>query len=113
MLDAITDFWKPVKRANQTRLKPEELQIGSVIGFGMVPQPNLSGRRLTISAINTYKFGNDILTSFVLVQDADAGASMIIAQTGEEQYIAMSRRLSISERNKLFVHEDIEAVIAS
>jgi hypothetical protein len=114
MLDAIADFWKPVKRLQaQNRLKSEELQIGSVIGFGFVPQPSLSGRRLTVTAINTYKFGPDILTSFVLSQDKDAGASMIIAETGGEHYIAMSRRMSISDRNKLFVHEEIEAVIKS
>ncbi len=112
MLDAIADFWKPVKRLQaQMRLKAEELQIGSIIGFGFVPQPSLSGRRLTVTAINTYKFGPDILTSFVLTQDKDAGASMIIAETGGEQYIAVSRRISISDRNKLFTHEDIEAAI--
>jgi len=112
MLDAIADFWKPVKRLQaQMRLKPEELQMGSIIGFGFVPQPSLSGRRLTVTGINTYKFGPDVLTSFVLSQEKDAGASMIIAETGGEQYIAMSRRISISDRNKLFTHEDIEAVI--
>ncbi len=112
MLEAIADFWKPVKRLQaQMRLKPEELQIGSIIGFGFVPQPALSGRRLTVTAINTYKFGPDILTSFVLSQEKDAGASMIIAETGGEQYIAVSRRISISDRNKIFNHEDIEAAI--
>lgn len=113
MLDAIADFWKPVKRMqSQMRLKPEELVIGSIVGFGFVPQPSLSGRRMTVTAINTYKFGTDILTSFVLSQEKDAGASMIIAETGGEQYIAMSRRISISDRNRLFTHEDIDAVIS-
>jgi len=112
MLDAIADFWKPVKRLqSQTRLKPEELQMGSVVVFGFVPQPSLSGRKLTVSGINTYKFGPDILTSFILSQEQDSGASMIIAETGGEQYIAMSRRISISDRNRLFTHDDIETVI--
>ena len=112
MLDAIADFWKPVKRLQaQMKLKTDELQVGSVIVFGFVPQPSLSGRRFTVTAINTYKFGADILTSFVLSQDKDAGASMIIAETGGEQYIAVSRRLSAIDRNKIFSQEDIDAVI--
>lgn len=114
MLDAIADFWKPVRRAPaQVKLKPEELQIGSTVGFGFVPQPNLSGRRLTVVAINTYQFGADILTSFVLTQEKDAGASMIIAETGGEQYIAISRRISIADRGKIFNAEDIEKVIGT
>lgn len=114
MLDAIADFWKPVRRLQaSTRLKPEELHIGSAIVFGFVPQPNLSGRKLTVNGINTYKFGPDILTSFVLTQEQDTGVSMIIAETGGEHYLAISRRISISDRNRLFAHEDVEAVIAS
>jgi len=114
MLEAIADFWKPVKRlAAQAKLKVEDLQVGSTIGFGLVPQPTLSGRRLTVTAINTYKFGTDILTSFVLSQEKDAGVSIIVAETGGDQYIAISRRISMSDRNKLFSHEEIEALITS
>lgn len=114
MLDAIADFWKPVKRLQaQMRLKPEELQVGSVIVFGFVPQPSLSGRKMSVTGINTYKFGPDILTSFVLSQDHDVGASMIIAETGGEQYLAISRRISISDRNRLFNHEDVERIISN
>ena len=113
MLDAIADFWKPVKRLQaQAKLKTEELQVGSVLVFGFVPQPSLSGRRFTVTAINTYKFGHDILTSFVLSQDKDAGASMIIAENNGEQYIAVSRRLSAIDRNKIFSQEDIDTVLS-
>lgn len=112
MLEAIADFWKPVKKLQASaRLKPEELQIGSIIGFGFVPQPTLSGRRLTVTGINTYKFGPDILTSFVLSQENDTGAAMIVAETEGEQYIAISRRVPVADRAKIFNAEDIEAVV--
>lgn len=112
MLDAIADFWKPVKRLQaQMKLKTEELQVGSVLVFGFVPQPSLSGRKFTVTAINTYKFGADVLTSFVLSQEKDAGASMIIADTGGEQYIAVSRRISVADRNKIFSADDIDTVV--
>ena len=113
MLEAIADFWKPARKAPvQVKLKTDELHIGSTIGFGFVPQPNLAGRRLTVTAINTYKFGTDVLTSFVLSQEKDAGVSMIIAEMGDEQYVAVSRRISIADRGKIFNHEDIDAVTA-
>ncbi|MDX2073759.1 MAG: hypothetical protein SFX19_05265 [Alphaproteobacteria bacterium] len=112
MLEAIADFWKPVKRLQaQVKLKTEELQVGSALVFGFVPQPTLSGRRFTVTAINTYKFGPDVLTSFVLSQDRDAGASMIVADNGSEQYLAVSRRIAGSDRSKIFQEGDIDAVV--
>ena len=112
MLDAIADFWKPVKKAPAAaKMKPEELQLGSAVGFGFVPQTTLSGRRLTVTAINSYRFGEDTLTSFVMSQEKDAGASMIVATADGEQYLAISRRISITDRSKLFNQEDLDAVI--
>ena len=70
MLEALADFWKPTKKAQNTpNVRAVDLQIGSTIGFGFVPQTTLSGRRFTVTAINTYKFGSDVLTSFVLSQE--------------------------------------------
>lgn len=112
MLDALSDFWKPMKKNQQPeKLKPEQLQVGSSIGFGFVPQPSLSGRRLTVSNINTYQFGEETLTSFVLAQDKDAGVSMIVAESEGEQYLAISRRVSISDRMRMFDGKDLENIM--
>lgn len=110
MLDALSDFWKPLKKtpAAQEKLRPEQLQIGSAIGFGFVPQTSLSGRRLEVAAINTYRFGEETLTSFVLTQEKDAGVSMIVAESEGEQYLAISRRLTINDRMKMFNSQDLE-----
>lgn len=113
MLDVIADFWKPVKKAPQTEtLKPELLQTGSSLGFGFVPQAMLSGRRLTISAINTYLFGEESLTSFVLSQDKDPSVSMIVAESDGEYYLAISRRISLIDRTKLFDEQELESVMS-
>lgn len=102
MLDALSDFWKPMKKNQQPeKLRPEQLQMGSTLGFGFVPQANLSGRRLTVSAINTYQFGEESLTSFVLSQDTESSVSLIVAESEGEQYLAISRRISIGDRMKL------------
>lgn len=113
MLDVIADFWKPVKKAPQPEsLKPELLQIGSSMGFGFVPQAMLSGRRLHITAINTYLFGEESLTSFVLSQDKDPSVSMIVAESEGEYYLAISRRIALSDRARLFDEQELETVMS-
>ncbi|MCE2927710.1 MAG: hypothetical protein LW823_08735 [Rickettsiales bacterium] len=114
MLDALSDFWKPMKKNQQVeRLQPDQLQVGSVIGFGFVPQPSLNGRRLSITHINTYQFGDEALTSFVLSQDQDAGVSMIVAESEGEQYLAISRRIPAGDRMKMFDAKDLDLVMTS
>jgi DedD protein len=113
MLDVIADFWKPVKKIPpQEKLQETQLQIGSSIGFGFVPQALLSGRRLSVSAVNTYQFGIETLTSFVLSQDRDPSVSMIIAESEGEQYLAISRRVPLEERLKLFDTFELENILA-
>jgi len=117
MLDVIADFWKPAKKNQaQEPLKPEQLQTGSSLGFGFVPQAILSGRRLYINGINTYQFGEESLTSFVLTYDKETtsstpGVSMIVAESEGEHYLAISRRIPIADREKLFDKEELNAVM--
>jgi len=117
MLDVIADFWKPSKKPqSQEKLQPELLQLGSSLGFGFVPQAILSGRRLHVTAINTYQFGEEALTSFVLTQDKDTGASalsvsMIVAESEGEYYLAISRRISLNDRMRLFDGTELESVM--
>ena len=103
MLESLTDFWKPSKKGQgKEKLDPKQLQVGSTIGFGFVPQAILSGRRLTVTAINTYQFGEEALTSFILTQEKDPGVSMIVAESEGEQYLALSRRIPTNDRMKMF-----------
>jgi hypothetical protein len=113
MLDVIADFWKPVKKVQpQEKLQPELLQVGSSLGFGFVPQAILSGRRLHVSTINTYQFGEEALTSFVLTQDKDPGVSMIVAESEGEYYLAISRRISLNDRMKLFDGQELGNIMS-
>lgn len=112
MLDVITDFWKPVKKPG-TQEKPDvdRLQVGSAITFANVPQALLSGRKFKVTAVNTYQFGDERMTSFVLAQDKEESVSMIIASADGEQYLAISRRIPFSDRMKLFDPSELEAVV--
>lgn len=111
MLDALSDFWKPMKKSQGEKLQADQLQIGSAIVFGFVPQASLSGRRLQVTAVNTYQFGAESLTSFVLLQDRDPGISMIVAESDGEQYLAISRRITISDRIKMFNSAELENIM--
>lgn len=114
MLEAIADFWKPVKKAPPPpKLRINDLQIGSTVSFGYVPQAILSGRKLTVTAINSYQFGQDVLSSFVLSQEKNGDVSMIIAEAQGDQYLAISRRISADDRNKLFNENSIDEIISS
>lgn len=111
MLEAITDFWKPVKKTAQAaKYKLTDMQIGSVVTFGYVPQVALSGRKLTVTAINSYQFGQDVLTSFVLTNEKDTDISMIVAEAQGEQYLAISRRISEADRTRLFDTDSIKEI---
>lgn len=114
MLDVIADFWKPVKKVQQQeKLQESQLQVGSSIGFGFVPQALLSGRRLTVSGINTYQFGAENLTSYVLSQDREPSVSMIVAEADDDQYLAISRRIPLEERARLFDAMDLESTLTN
>ena len=112
MLEAISDFWKPVKKSQgKEKIQPGQLQIGTTVGFGIVPLASLSGRKLTVTAINTYQFGNETLTSFALGQDRESNVSLILAESEGEQYLALSRRLAITDRAKMFESQDLENIL--
>lgn len=112
MLDVITDFWKPVKKAgSQEKLDLGRLQVGSIVTFGTVPQALVSGRRFEVTGINTYQFGDERMTSFVLSQNKDDSVSLIVANAEGEQYLAISRRIGFTDRMRMFDTAELEAVV--
>jgi hypothetical protein len=121
MLEAITDFWRPTKKSpTQEKARIADLQIGTVISFGFMPQMVLSSKKLLVSSVNTYQFGADVLTSFVISRGKDynkssdipTDVSMIVADAQGEQYLAISRRLSGAERAKLFAENAVKDVVS-
>src|SRR5262245_11416748 len=112
MLDVITDFWKPVRKAvTAESLRLSQLQPASRIQFGAMPQALLSEKRVEVSRVNTYQFGAETLTSFVLAQTDQPDVAMIVAEADGEHYLALSRRLSAGERATLFDEDALKAVM--
>lgn len=111
MLDVITDFWKPVKKAApQEKPDLDRLQVGSQIGFGFVPQQMLSGRRFKVTGINTYQFGDERLTSFVLSHEKEDAVSMMVLSGDGEQFLSISRRIPFADRMRMFDPAELDAV---
>lgn len=112
MLDAISDFWKPSKKPtlSEHQANLSDLKIGASIGFGFMPQSLLSGKRREVVGINTYVFGEERLTSYVLGEGEDKTVSMIVAD-GEEPYLAISRRLQFAERMRMIENAELLALI--
>lgn len=114
MLDAISDFWKPSRKdSGSETIDSDAIRPGSHIGFGFIPQAELSGKRISVEAVNTYIFEPDRMTSFVLGVEGDASISLIVANSGQEKYIALSRKIPFAERAKLFDNTELLACMGS
>lgn len=75
------------------------LAVGCTVGFGFIPQRNISGCRMTIKAANTYLFGNDTFKAFVL--DSEGGDVNLIVTEDEhtgDSYLSISQRIE----NRIF-----------
>lgn len=111
MLDVITDFWKPVKKSAAVDAPDvTSLRLGSAIAFGTVPQGLLSGNRFRVAGVNTYQFGDERMTSFVLSGATEDNVSLIIASADGEPYLAISRRVPLADRMRMFDPTELEAV---
>jgi hypothetical protein len=115
MLDAISDFWKPSRKSTESSITADlsALKAGASVGFGFMPQILLSGKRRTVQAVNTYQFGSETLLSYVLADGSDQSVSLIIADSGTEPYLAISRRLQFAERMRMFENAELLAMIAN
>lgn len=83
--------------------KLTNLGPGSVIGFtALCPLPQLAGRKATITQVRTYRFGEDITTSYAMRVDEADGFSLTVAEDAEGYYLAVSRELSAAEQDSWF-----------
>ena len=111
-VDVITDFWKPARRQRMVEaMRVDDLREGCHITFGVLPQNRISQQQLEITTINTYQFGSELLTSFQLALKGESVASLIIAGSKGDQYLALSRRLNEEEKANLFQSHALQQII--
>jgi len=83
------------------------LHAGSAVGFGFLPQRNISGCRMTVKAINTYTFDDDMFPSYVL-DNGENDINLIIAKDEEsgEAHLSLSQRVEERLFSMLFLSKD-------
>lgn len=85
------------------RLSLSDLHVGCTVGFGFMPQRNISGCRLPVKAVHTYNFGEDSFLTYVL--DNDEKDINLIVTTDEhlkETHLSLSQRIDDAVFANLF-----------
>lgn len=88
---------KPSARENAQiadALTLADLHVGCMVGFGFVPQKNISGVRICVTEINSYLFDAESFIAYRL-EGGDADINLIIADESEpaRTYLALSQRI--------------------
>jgi len=93
---------KPAPAGDAVRLA--DLHEGCVVGFGFMPQKNISGRRIPLTQVNSYLFDDDSFLAYRL-QDDGIDMNLIVAD-GDDQahrYLALSQPVEPRLFRSLFV----------
>lgn len=92
------------------RVNLSNLRCGSTVGFGFLPQRNISGCRMTVKSINSYIFDEDEFLSYVL-DNADTDINLIISIDPEtdEQILTLSQRIERRLFPMLFLSNEPES----
>lgn len=88
-----------------------DLETGSILQFGAMPQELLSGARVTIGLHGSYAFGNDHYLSHTLDIEDGVTCHLIVAQTEEGRHLAISRLIDEDMQDRLFGAQSLEAVV--
>jgi len=92
------DEEQPVRELNHAR----DLQVGDIVKFRYLPQSDLSNQQFEVNSINTYDFEDRNLTEFVLKGNQPELIFMTVDETGDEPFLALSKKISRDVVEKLF-----------
>lgn len=98
MKNLIKDYTTP---ANLVKIA--ELHAGCVVGFGFVPQKNISGKRIPVSQVNSYLFETDSFAAYRL-ENGSIDINLIVADDDDPtgSYLALSQRIDTPLFSGLF-----------
>jgi len=85
------------------RLGLSDLHTGCTVGFGFMPQRNISGCRMTVKAVNTYMFGEETFLAYVLDNDGtDVNLIVTTDETSKQTHLSLSQRIDAGIFSALF-----------
>ena len=117
MFDIMKSLLKDKNEHNKINFA--NISVGYSVGFGFLPQRNISGCRLNIEEVNSYLFENDSFIAYRLKNDI-ADINLII--TNDEKDLALSQRIkpqlfsplfSIQPEEWFLMNEDDEVEVSN
>lgn len=100
------EIMKILRKDNYTsgeKIGISKLYPGCAVGFGFLPQKNISGCRMTVKTVNTYSYGDEIFLVYVL-SDEEKEVNLIITRDDEigEPVLSLSQRIDEKLFSALF-----------
>ncbi|HEU5048555.1 MAG TPA: hypothetical protein VFT64_12015 [Rickettsiales bacterium] len=91
-------------RAGLSSLKP-----GCTVGFGFIPQRNISGCRMEVKAVQSYMFGDDTFLAYTLT-DENSEINLIAARDtdSDNMYLSLSQKIESRLFPMLFLSKQPE-----
>ncbi len=81
---------------------PRDLQLGDIIKFRYLSQPDLSNQQFEVKQINTYDFEDRNLTEFVLRGVAAEPIYLTVNEYEDEPFLSISRKINKDMVAQLF-----------
>ena len=102
------DRWR--KPAPRRLVGPADLDVGDIVRFKIYAPGMLAGSRMTVEAVNTYRYEGENETEFVLRGEAPRTVFMSVEDTDEGERLWLSTRLRQAEIESLFDADGLAAI---
>ncbi|MEI6730127.1 MAG: hypothetical protein WCL30_02615 [Pseudomonadota bacterium] len=79
-----------------------DLHVGCEIGFGLMPQKNISAIRMRVSQVNSYMFAGDNFVAYLLENNQTKVNLIITEDENGKEYLALSMKLPENIFSQLF-----------
>ncbi len=89
---------------------PADLDVGDIVRFKLYAPGMLAGSRLTVEAVNTYRYDGEDETEFVLRGEAPRTVFMSVEDGDDGERLWLSTRLRQAEIESLFDADELAAV---
>jgi len=92
---------------------PRDLNLGDIIKFRYLAQPELSNKQFQIASINTYDFEDRKQTEFALSGDTTNKLFLIVDDNDDDTFLSISRKISRPEVENLFSLDEFAEIFDS
>lgn len=111
MLDLIRKIFPANRPASRALTRPNDLHIGDILTFGLLPQPSLSGKNFQVTGIDTYDFKQGSFPVFTL--EGDSGQAVYLSERNNEgeRYLSIRRKINRATVDTVFGLENFSLIM--